>query len=230
MWTLIALGVGAAYGFSIFALMLPDWLPAAFKSSAGHAPIYFEAAAVIITLILLGQVMEARARGQTSRALKSLLDLAPPTANRINEAGEEEEVSLDELKTGDKLRVRPGEKVPVDGEIVEGRSTLDESMITGEPIPQEKNVGDAVTGGTVNQTGGFVMAADKVGEDTVLARIVDMVAQAQRSRAPIQGLATRWPAYSCRRWWLRPSWPLLSGHWSAPRRRWLMPWWPRCRC
>ena len=191
MWILIGLGVGAAYGFSIFALLLPDLLPVAFKSETGHAPIYFEAAAVIISLILLGQVMEARARGQTSQALKSLLDLAPPSANRINDNGDEEEVSLDALKTGDKLRVRPGEKVPVDGEIVEGRSTLDESMITGEPIPQEKQVGDSVTGGTVNQTGGFVMAAGKVGDDTVLARIVDMVAKAQRSRAPIQGLADK---------------------------------------
>lgn len=193
MWTLIALGVGAAYGFSIFALLLPDLLPAAFKGDAGHAPLYFEAAAVIISLVLLGQVMEARARGQTSQALKSLLDLAPPTANRIdgNGNGEEEEVSLDALETGDKLRVRPGEKVPVDGEIVEGRSTLDESMITGEPIPQEKTVGDTVTGGTVNQTGGFVMKAAQVGDETVLARIVDMVAQAQRSRAPIQGLADK---------------------------------------
>ena len=191
MWTLIALGVGAAYGFSIFALLLPDLLPAAFKGQAGHAPLYFEAAAAIISLVLLGQVMEARARGQTSQALKSLLDLAPPTANRIDGNGEEEEVSLDALETGDKLRVRPGEKVPVDGEIVEGRSTLDESMITGEPIPQEKTVGDIVTGGTVNQTGGFVMKAAQVGDETVLARIVDMVAQAQRSRAPIQGLADK---------------------------------------
>lgn len=191
MWTLIGLGVGAAYGFSIFALLLPDLLPATFKNDAGHAPIYFEAAAVIISLILLGQVMEARARGQTSQALKSLLDLAPPSANRINDNGDEEEVSLDGLKAGDRLRVRPGEKVPVDGEIVEGRSTLDESMITGEPIPQERDVGDSVTGGTVNQTGSFVMAAGKVGDETVLARIVDMVAQAQRSRAPIQGLADK---------------------------------------
>ncbi len=191
MWTLIALGVGAAYGFSIFALLLPDLLPAAFKREGGHAPLYFEAASVIISLILLGQVMEARARGQTSQALKSLLDLAPPSAHRINDDGEEEDVSLDALKSGDKLRVRPGEKVPVDGEIVEGRSTLDESMITGEPIPQEKNPGDSVTGGTVNQTGGFVIQAGKVGDDTVLARIVGMVAQAQRSRAPIQGLADK---------------------------------------
>jgi len=191
MWTLISLGVGAAYGFSLFALLLPDLLPATFKSQAGHVPIYFEAAAVIITLVLLGQVLEARARGQTSQALKSLLDLAPPTARRINDAGDEEEVSLDALQTGDPLRVRPGEKVPVDGEIVEGRSTVDESMITGEPIPQGKQAGEAVTGGTVNQTGSFVMRAAKVGDDTVLARIVAMVAQAQRSRAPIQGLADK---------------------------------------
>ena len=190
MWTLIMLGVGAAYGFSVFALVAPELLPAAFKSH-GNAPIYFEAAAVIITLILLGQVMEARARGETSQALKSLLDLVPPSAHRIDADGNDEEVALDTLEAGDHLRVRPGEKVPVDGEILEGHSTLDESMITGEPIPQEKSGGDAVTGGTVNQTGSFVMNVARVGEDTVLARIVDMVAQAQRSRAPIQGLADK---------------------------------------
>ncbi|KEZ75775.1 heavy metal translocating P-type ATPase [Salinisphaera hydrothermalis] len=190
MWTLIALGVGAAYGFSLLALLFPELLPAAFKGQGGHAPLYFEAAAVIITLILLGQVMETRARGQTSKALAGLLDLAPPTAHRLTDDGEED-VSLDALQTGDRLRVRPGEKVPVDGEIIDGRSTVDESMISGEPIPQEKQVGDTVTGGTVNQTGGFVMRAANVGEDTVLARIVDMVAQAQRSRAPIQGLADK---------------------------------------
>ena len=195
MWTLIALGVGAAYVFSLLALLFPELLPAAFKSEAGHVPIYFEVAAVIITLVLLGQVIETRARGQTSQALKALLDLTPPTAHRINEGGGEEEVSLDALKIGDKLRVRPGEKVPVDGKIVEGRSTLDESMITGEPIPQEKGVGDTVTGGTVNQTGGFVLQASEVGGDTVLARIVDMVAQAQRSRAPIQGLVDKIAAF-----------------------------------
>ncbi|MDA3921575.1 MAG: copper-translocating P-type ATPase [Salinisphaera sp.] len=190
MWTLIMLGVGAAYGFSVFALVAPELLPAAFKSH-GNAPIYFEAAAVIITLILLGQVMEARARGETSQAMKSLLDLVPPSAHRIDADGNDEEVALDTLEAGDHLRVRPGEKVPVDGEILEGHSTLDESMITGEPIPQEKSGGDAVTGGTVNQTGSFVMNVARVGEDTVLARIVDMVAQAQRSRAPIQGLADK---------------------------------------
>jgi Cu+-exporting ATPase len=191
MWTLIALGVGAAYGFSILALLLPGVLPAAFISEAGHAPLYFEAAAVIITLILLGQVMEARARGQTSRALASLLDLAPPSAHRLDENGDETDVALDDLTAGDRLRVRPGEKVPVDGTLVEGRSTLDESMITGEPVPQEKQTGDSVTGGTVNQTGSFVMQAESVGDDTVLSRIVDMVAAAQRSRAPIQGLADK---------------------------------------
>ncbi|MGN8160555.1 copper-transporting P-type ATPase [Salinisphaera sp. SWV1] len=191
MWTLIALGVGAAYGFSVFDLLLPDLLPAAFKSAGGHAPLYFEAAAVIITLILLGQVLETRARGQTSKALKSLLDLAPPTARRIGRGDDEEEVSVDALQADDRLRVRPGEKVPVDGEIIEGHSTLDESMITGEPLPQEKGVGDTITGGTVNQTGSFVMRAARVGENTVLARIVDMVARAQRSRAPIQGLADK---------------------------------------
>ena len=191
MWTLIALGVGAAYGFSIVALLLPGVLPESFMSGAGHAPLYFEAAAVIITLILLGQVMEARARGQTSRALASLLDLAPPSAHRLDEDGNETDVALDSLAAGDRLRVRPGEKVPVDGTLVEGRSTLDESMITGEPVPQEKQTGDSVTGGTVNQTGSFVMQADSVGDDTVLSRIVDMVAAAQRSRAPIQGLADK---------------------------------------
>jgi Cu+-exporting ATPase len=191
MWTLIALGVGAAYAFSLFALLLPGLLPDAFKGHGGEAPFYFEAAAVIITLILLGQVLELRARGRTSQALEALFDLAPPTARRIHDDGAEEEVGLDALRTEDKLRVRPGEKIPVDGEILEGRSTVDESMITGEPIPQEKNVGDQVTGGTVNQAGGFTMRAAQVGDDTLLARIVDMVAQAQRSRAPIQGLADK---------------------------------------
>ena len=190
MWTLIALGVGAAYGFSIVALLLPGVLPEAFIQD-GRSPLYFEAAAVIITLILLGQVMEARARGATSRALSALLDLAPPSAHRLDDDGNESDVALDDLEQGDRLRVRPGEKVPVDGVIVEGRSTLDESMITGEPEPQNKQTGDTVTGGTVNQAGGFVMRAESVGDDTVLSRIVDMVAAAQRSRAPIQGMADK---------------------------------------
>ena len=191
MWTLIALGVGAAYGFSLFALLLPGALPAAFLGPHGEAPLYFEAAAVIIALVLLGQVLELRARGRTSRALESLLDLAPPTARRIGDDGTEEEGDLNALGAGDRLRVRPGEKIPVDGEVLEGRSTVDESMLTGEPIPQGKDVGDPVTGGTVNQEGGCVMRASGVGDDTLLARIVDMVAQAQRSRAPIQGLADK---------------------------------------
>ncbi|MBS63610.1 heavy metal translocating P-type ATPase [Salinisphaera sp.] len=190
MWTLIALGVGAAYGFSLFALLLPGLLPEAFAQN-GHTPLYFEAAAVIITLILLGQVMEARARGATSRALSALLDLAPPSAHRLDDKGNETDVALDDLAKGDRLRVRPGEKVPVDGVIVDGRSTLDESMITGEPEPQNKQSGDTVTGGTVNQAGSFVMRAESVGDDTVLSRIVDMVAAAQRSRAPIQGMADK---------------------------------------
>ena len=190
MWTLIALGVGAAYGFSIVTLLLPGVLPEAFIQD-GRAPLYFEAASVIITLILLGQIMEARARGATSRALSALLDLAPPSAHRLDDEGNETDVALDDLTQGDRLRVRPGEKVPVDGVIVDGRSTLDESMITGEPEPQSKQPGDTVTGGTVNQTGGFVMQAKSVGDDTVLSRIVDMVAAAQRSRAPIQGMADK---------------------------------------
>ncbi len=191
MWTLIALGVGAAYAFSLFALLFPERLPPAFLGEGGHAPLYFEAAAVIISLILLGQVLEARARGQTSQALKSLLNLVPPSANRLDDDGSEQQVSLDELRPGDRLRVRPGEKIPVDGEVCEGRTTVDESMITGEPIPQVKQVGDRVTGGTVNQTGAIVIRVTQVGKDTVLARIVDMVAAAQRSRAPIQSLADK---------------------------------------
>lgn len=191
MWTLIALGVGAAYGFSLFSLLFPGVLPSAFKGEGGHVPLYFESAAVIVTLILIGQMLEVRARGQTSKALSALLDLTPPTANRLTDCGHEQQVALETLKTGDRLRVRPGEKVPVDGSIAEGNSTLDESLVTGEPIPQDKGEGDSVTGGTINQSGSFVMTADHVGDDTTLARIVSLVAAAQRSRAPIQGLADK---------------------------------------
>ncbi len=191
MWTLIAIGTGTAFGFSVFALLWPDAVPAAFKSDHGHVPLYFEAAAVIVTLVLLGQVMELRARGRTSKALEALLDLAPPTARIIDGQGNESEVALELVHKGDKLRIRPGDKIPVDGTVVEGRSSVDESMITGEPLPQEKTGGDNLTGGTVNQTGSLIMRADKVGSDTVLSRIVEMVANAQRSRAPIQGLADR---------------------------------------
>ncbi len=195
MWTLIGLGTVAAFGVSLFALLAPDALPHAFREHGGAVPLYFEAAAVIVTLVLLGQVLELKARGRTSAALRDLLDLAPPTARRITDAGDEEEVDLDEVHRGDRLRVRPGEKIPVDGVIESGRSSVDESMITGEPIPQDKAEGDAVTGGTVNGTGAFVMTADAVGDETLLARIVDLVAQAQRSRAPIQGLADRVSAW-----------------------------------
>jgi len=190
MFTLIALGTGAAYGFSLIALLLPGILPEAFRAG-GHAPLYFEAAAVITALVLLGQVMEIRAREQTSSALRSLLELAPPQAVRIREDGGEETVALESVQVGDRLRVKPGGKVPVDGEVLDGTTSIDESMITGEPLPVRKQAGDRVTGGTVNQAGGFVMRAEHVGADTLLSRIVNLVADAQRSRAPVQGLADR---------------------------------------
>ena len=187
MFTLIAIGTGAAYLYSLFAVLFPGLLPSDLKVN-GHVEVYFEAAAVIITLVLLGQVLELRARRRTGSAIRELLSLAPPTA-RIVRDGEEQEVSLDEVQSGDMLRVRPGEKIPVDGKVTEGKSSVDESMITGEPIPVQKRTGDEVIGGTVNQTGSFVMEAEKVGEETVLSQIVNMVADAQRSRAPIQRIA-----------------------------------------
>ena len=188
MFTLIALGVGVAFLYSLVAVAAPGIFPDAFRTASGEVAVYFEAAAVITTLVLLGQVLELRARSQTSGAIRALLELAPPRAYRLTGDGSEEEVSLDDLAEGDRLRVRPGEKVPVDGTIDDGRSTVDESMISGEPIPVEKNKGDAVIGGTVNGTGSFVMIVTKVGEDTLLSQIVRMVAEAQRSRAPIQRL------------------------------------------
>ena len=189
MFTLIGLGVAVAYLYSLVGVLAPSIFPEALRGPDGRVPVYFEASAVITALVLLGQVMELRARSRTSGAIRALLELAPPTARRITEAGEEEDVSLDEVREGDRLRVRPGEKVPVDGVLIEGRSSVDESMITGESIPVEKMKGDAVTGGTVNGTGGFVMEARRVGDETMLAQIVRMVAEAQRSRAPIQRLA-----------------------------------------
>ena len=189
MFTLIALGVGVAFIYSLIATIVPGVFPAAFRNSVGEVAVYYEAAAVITTLVLLGQVLELRARSQTSGAIRALLELAPPTAQRIRADGSEEEVSLDDVATGDRIRVRPGEKVPVDGTVAEGSSNVDESMISGEPIPVEKRSGDPVVGGTVNGTGGFVMVATNVGEDTLLSQIVKMVAEAQRSRAPIQRLA-----------------------------------------
>ena len=189
MFTLIALGVGVAWAYSVVATVAPGLFPPAFRSAHGAVAVYFEAAAVITTLVLLGQVLELRAREQTGGAIRALIDLAPKTAWRVRADGADEEVALDEVKIGDRLRVRPGEKVPVDGEVVEGRSAIDESMLTGESAPVSKSAGDRVIGGAMNQSGAFVMRADKVGRDTVLAQIVQMVAQAQRSRAPIQRLA-----------------------------------------
>ena len=189
MFTLIAIGTGAAYGYSLAAVLAPDIFPEGFRDDAGNVGLYFEAAAVITTLVLLGQVLELRARERTSGALRALLDLAPRTARRLGKDGEEEEVPLDRVERGDRLRVRPGDSIPVDGVVVEGHSSVDESMVTGEPIPIEKTVGAAVIGGTINGTGGLIMEAEKVGRDTMLARIFQMVAEAQRSRAPIQRLA-----------------------------------------
>jgi Cu+-exporting ATPase len=188
MFTLIALGTGAAFAYSVFALLFPDALPHGMRHG-GAPPVYFEAAAVITALVLLGQVLELRARSATSGAIRALLGLAPKTARRLAADGGEADVPLADVQVGDRLRVRPGERVPVDGVVLEGRSTVDESMVTGEPIPVEKGPGARVTGGTVNGTGGFVMRAERVGADTLLAQIVRMVAEAQRSRAPIQRLA-----------------------------------------
>ena len=188
MFTLIALGTGAAFAYSVFAVLFPDALPHGMRHG-GVPPVYFEAAAVITALVLLGQVLELRARSATSGAIRALLGLAPKTARRLREDGSEEDVPLAHVQPGDRLRVRPGERVPVDGAVLEGTSAVDESMVTGESIPVEKGPGARVTGGTVNGTGGFVMRAERVGADTLLAQIVRMVAEAQRSRAPIQRLA-----------------------------------------
>jgi Cu+-exporting ATPase len=195
MFTLIAMGVGAAYAFSVVAILAPGVLPAAFHAHGGRSPVYFEAAAIITTLVLLGQVLELRARSRTSSAIKALLGLAPRTARRLRPDGTEEDVPLESVKPGDRLRIRPGEKVPVDGVVADGQSWVDESMITGEPIPAEKTPGSRVVGGTVNGTGSLVMEATRVGADTLLAQIVRMVGEAQRSRAPIQRLADRVSAY-----------------------------------
>jgi Cu+-exporting ATPase len=188
MWTLIGIGVGAAYLYSVVATIAPGIFPAAFRGPEGQVDVYFEAAAVIVALVLLGQVLELRARERTSGAIKALLQLAPETARRVRDGGVDEEVPLEVVRVGDRLRVRPGDKIPVDGEVIEGRSTVDESMLTGEPVPAEKARGDRVSAGTVNQSGSFILRAERVGSETTLARIVQMVAEAQRSRAPIQRL------------------------------------------
>jgi len=189
MFTLIAIGVGTAYVYSLAATLFPHVFPESFRGHGGEVGVYFDAAAVITTLVLLGQVLELRARSKTSKAIKALLGLAPKTARLVGADGREEDVPLDRVRAGDRLRVRPGERVPVDGVVITGATSVDESMVTGEPIPVEKNEGSKVTGGTVNGTGSFVMRAERVGNDTLLAQIVRMVAEAQRSRAPIQKLA-----------------------------------------
>jgi Cu+-exporting ATPase len=194
MFTLISLGTGAAYFYSVVATVFPDMFPASFRMQ-GNIAVYFESAAVITVLVLLGQVLELRARAATGTAIKALLNLAPKTARLVGVGGEETDVSLERVKVGDRLRVRPGEKVPVDGTVLEGQSAVDESMITGEPVPVVKEPKSAVTGGTINGTGAFVMKAGKVGDDTLLAHIVQMVGQAQRSRAPIQRVADQVAGY-----------------------------------
>ena len=189
MFSLIALGTGAAYLYSLFATFVPSIFPAGFHGMGGTVAVYFEAAAVITVLVLLGQVLELRAREQTGGAIRALLNLAPKTAHRLTAAGADEEVALELVLVGDRLRVRPGDGVPVDGEVLEGQGAVDESMVTGESMPAAKKPGDKLIGGTVNGTGSLVMRADKIGADTMLARIVTMVSEAQRSRAPIQRMA-----------------------------------------
>jgi Cu+-exporting ATPase len=189
MFSLIALGSGSAYVYSLFATFAPGLFPAGFRSMGGAVAIYYEAAAVITVLVLLGQVLELRAREQTGGAIRALLKLAPKTAHRLNAGGDDEEIALELIQVGDRLRVRPGDGLPVDGELLEGKSAVDESMVTGESMPAAKQPGDKLIGGTVNGTGSLVMRADKIGADTMLARIVTMVSEAQRSRAPIQRLA-----------------------------------------
>ena len=189
MFTLIALGVAVAYLYSVVATLFPDVFPASFRMANGEVGVYFEAAAVIVTLVLLGQVLELRARSQTGTAIRALLRLAPKTARIVGADGREEDVPLERVMPGDRLRVRPGEKIPVDGRVIDGSSAVDEAMVTGEPMPVQKRAGDRVIGGTVNEKGSLVIEAERVGADTLLARIVRMVAEAQRSRAPIQRLA-----------------------------------------
>ena len=191
MWTLISLGVGVAYVYSLVATLFPEMFPHQFRGHGGTVPVYFEAAAVIVALVFLGQVLELKARERTGSAIRALLDLAPKTARRIAPDGAETDVPLDQVQAGDRLRVRPGERIAVDGVVLEGHSSVDESMLTGEPVPVEKITGDRLIGGTLNKNGALIMRAEKVGADTMLAGIVEMVAKAQRSRAPIQGLADR---------------------------------------
>ncbi|WP_459462637.1 heavy metal translocating P-type ATPase [Rhizobium sp. No.120] len=191
MWTLIGLGVGTAYVYSVIATLAPGLFPMSFSGHGESVPVYFEAASVIVALVFVGQVLELKARERTGSAIRALLDLAPKTARKIGANGSETDVPVDEIQAGDRLRVRPGERVPVDGSVIEGQSTVDESMITGEPLPVEKTKGDALTGGTINKNGALIMQAEKVGAETTLSRIVELVAKAQRSRAPIQTMVDR---------------------------------------
>ncbi|MEW5297710.1 MAG: hypothetical protein WDW36_000896 [Sanguina aurantia] len=195
MYTLIGLGVVVAYVYSLAATVAPGWFPAAMRDMHGMVGVYFEPAGVIIALVLLGEWLELRARGKTSAAIRGLLDLSPRVVRRLLAAGGEEEVALEQVQVGDRLRVRPGEKLPTDGVVIDGSSSVDESLLTGEPLPVEKHAGDRVTGGTLNGTGSLTVRADRVGQDTVLAQIVDLVAKAQRSRAPLQRLADRVSAF-----------------------------------
>jgi Cu+-exporting ATPase len=211
MFTLIALGVGAAYGYSLVATFAPGLFPASLRQHGGMIPVYYEAAAVVTVLVLLGQVLELRAREKTGGAIRALLKLAPKTARRLRADGTDEEVSLDQVHVGDRLRVRPGEAVPVDGSVTEGTSSVDESMVTGESMPVAKIVAAKVIGGTINGTGALVMTAEKVGADTMLSRIVHMVADAQRSRAPIQRLADSVAAWFVPAVMPRRPWHLLPG-------------------
>ncbi len=195
MFTLIGIGAGVAWLFSVFALLFPDFFPDQFKTDVGTVHLYFESATVILTLVLLGQVLEARAHSQTNSAVKELMKLAPNKAIRVNEDGSEEEIHMDEIQKGDHLKVKPGEKIPVDGVIIEGESSIDESMITGEPVPVDKSKDDSVSSGTINGNSSFVMKAEKVGDETLLSQIVEMVNKASRSRAPIQNLADKISSY-----------------------------------
>ncbi|HEX8618640.1 MAG TPA: heavy metal translocating P-type ATPase, partial [Thermoanaerobaculia bacterium] len=195
MFTLIGLGVSVAFLYSVVVTVVPDVFPASFRDASGHVGVYYEAAAAIVVLMLLGQVMELRARSRTGAAIRALLGLAPKSARRVDANGNERDVPLEQVQPGDTLRVRPGEKIPVDGVVLEGTTNVDESMVTGEPLPVEKTSGDRLIGATINTTGSVLMRADRVGADTLLARIVNMVAQAQRSRAPIQKLADRVSAW-----------------------------------
>ena len=222
MFTLIAMGTGVAWLFSVVATVAPAAFPAAFRASDGSVAIYFEAAAVITVLVLLGQVLELRARETTGGAIRALLDLTPKRARRVRDDGADEEIPLEQVAVGDVLRVRPGEQVPVDGVVLEGRGAVDESMVTGESMPSTKTTGDALIGGTLNQSGGLLMRAEKVGRDTMLARIVAMVADAQRSRARSSASRTRWPdtsfPSSSRSRWS----PSLHGRSGDRRRRWAL--------